>query len=82
MKSIVRHDTGKDWREYATGLTGEEGKPAEDEMPAVTSCATSIIAARKKSVTTCGRAIPSLKPVSRSSRTATRMSTVTRALTV
>lgn len=33
MKSIVRRDTGEDWREYVTRLMREEGALAEDEAP-------------------------------------------------
>jgi transposase len=33
MKSIVRRDTGEDWREYVTRLMQEEGVVAEDETP-------------------------------------------------
>ena len=33
MKSIVRRDTGEDWKEYLTRLMKEEGVIAEDETP-------------------------------------------------
>ncbi len=33
MKSIVRRDTGEDWREYVTRLMHEEGVIAEEEEP-------------------------------------------------
>jgi transposase len=33
MKTIVRRDTGEDWKEYVTRLMREEGGVAEDEKP-------------------------------------------------
>ena len=33
MKSIVRRDTGEDWKTYVTGLMRAEGVIAEDEQP-------------------------------------------------
>ena len=33
MKSIVRHDTGEDWKEYLTRLMKEEGVIEEDDTP-------------------------------------------------
>jgi transposase len=33
MKTIVRRDTGEDWKEYVTRLMREEGVVAEDEKP-------------------------------------------------
>jgi transposase len=33
MKSIVRRDTGEDWKSYVTGLMRAEGMIAEDEEP-------------------------------------------------
>ena len=33
MKTIVRRDTGEDWKEYVTRLMREEGVVAEDEQP-------------------------------------------------
>lgn len=33
MKSIVRRDTGEDWREYVVGLMREEGVIGEDDEP-------------------------------------------------
>jgi len=33
MKSIVRRETGENWKEYVTGLMREEGEIAEDDDP-------------------------------------------------
>jgi hypothetical protein len=33
MKSIVRRDTGEDWKEYLTRLMKEEGVIEEDDTP-------------------------------------------------
>ena len=33
MKSIVRRDTGEDWKEYVTRLMREEGVIEEDHKP-------------------------------------------------
>jgi transposase len=33
MKSIVRQDTGEDWKEYVVGLMQEQGVVEKDEQP-------------------------------------------------
>ncbi len=59
MKSIVRRDTGEDWKEYVRRLMQEAGQIEEGDEPTDEELAGSTASGRtRRSRTTSGRAKP------------------------
>ena len=65
MKSIVRRDTGEDWKQYVTRLMREDGRSSRTKSRATTSCGAMTKSGKRRSRTTIGFRKPTRKRASR-----------------